>query len=346
MKKVFAILLSIFFAVGVYTWFGSTQRQSGTVENTGGLTAPPPVQTRPRPKALEGLLDGHTMLAVYGRGFGIAPILGRLGQYSGFDDMARDLGKRIAELDHRNGAKKVSVAVHLIYAMATPCTSNEDECLYYLEGPGGDLVRNYIEPAARRGWAVILDTQLGRSNPVAQVKRLIDKGYLRYDNVHVGLDPEFRAKAGQTRPGIPIGRVQASEINEVQEVLDAYVRSQELATRKIVLVHQFGDPAVADGVPDMIAAKDHLRRYDNVDVVIDMDGLGSPAVKTKKYNAVTDANRYPFIRYRGIKVFYPNRWEKHGHFDRPPMTIDQIMGQAPASDSFTVEHSPDVIIVA
>jgi hypothetical protein len=346
MKRVLAILFLIIFALGVHAWLGKSPRPSGVVGNAAGVISSRPERAAPTPKRPEGLLDGHTMLAVYGRSFGVAPILGRLGQYSGFDEMAQDVEKRVVEIDDRNGARKVVIAVHLIYAMATPCTSSKDECLYYVEGTSGDLVKNYIEPAARRGWVVILDTQIGRSNPAAQVKRMIDKGYLRHDNVHVGFDPEFRAKAGQRRPGIPIGSVHASEINEVQQILEAYVRSEGLSTRKIVLVHQFGDAAVADGVPHMIASKQSLRRYANVDLVITMDGLGSPSVKAKKYNAFTDVNRYPFIRYRGIKVFYPNRWERHGHFDRPPMTPDQVMGHAPASTSDTIEHCPDVIIIA
>jgi hypothetical protein len=81
-----------------------------------------------------------------------------------------------------------------------PCTGKGD-CL---ESLGEDIVEKYIKPAAARGWEVILDTQLGHSGPVEQVQRMIAGGYLKCENVHVPLDPEFHALPGQRDPGVPI----------------------------------------------------------------------------------------------------------------------------------------------
>jgi hypothetical protein len=39
---------------------------------------------------------------------------------------------------------------------------------------------------------------------------------MKYDNVHVAFDPEFHAQPGQQDPGIPVGTVTASQINEAQ----------------------------------------------------------------------------------------------------------------------------------
>lgn len=298
------------------------------------------------PAPPQGLLDNTTIFAVYGRAFGVGPILGKLGQLRSIAEMEKAIAAPVKQIDALNGPKRVTPALHLIYNMAIPCKNAKDECLYAVEGAAGDLVANYIRPAAERGWIVILDTQLGRSTPAAQVRQMIAKGYLKYDNVHVAIDPEFRTAATAKRPGIPIGSVHASEVNEAQQALDAYVRAEGLRTRKMLIVHQFGDAAVPDGVPHMIRDKQRLRTFPNVDLVIDMDGLGSPAVKAKKYNLITSAERYPFLRYRAIKVFYPNRWEKHGHFDRPPMEMDQVMGQRPAARGVTIQRSPDVIIIA
>jgi hypothetical protein len=341
-----SILVTAAVAIGGYLHFRKHNARGQVVRQASTATRPAAAPPQSAPKISQGVLDGNTMFTVYGRSFGVAPILGRLGQYRDMDDMARGVEQHVTRIDALNGDKGVMVAIHLIYAMATPCTGPKDECLYYVEGTARNLIENYIEPAARRGWAVILDTQLGRSNPVAQVKRMLDKGYLKYDNVHIALDPEFRTLPGRNRPGIPIGSVQSSEINAVQQMLASYVRSERLASRKVLMVHQFGDPAVRDGVPSMIGGKEKLRRFPDVDLVIAMDGLGSPSVKTKKYNAITDPVRYPFLQYRGMKIFYPNRWEKHGHFDTPPMTMDQVMGTTPASPSFTVLLKPDVITIA
>jgi hypothetical protein len=293
----------------------------------------------------ESILSENTLFAVYGRAFNHAPILGRLGAYKGYKDMEGDIQPWIKGIKKRNDKKGVIPAVHLIYAMATPCKPKSD-CLLYIEGRVKDLVGSYIEPAAKRGWMVILDTQLGKSNPALQVKRMIDKGYLKYENVAVALDPEFHVYAGSEKPGTPIGILQASQINEAQRLLDDYVKTQKLRKKKILMVHQFGDAVVNDGVPFMIDNKKTLKSYGNVELVIDMDGLGKQAVKVIKYNKITDAKTYPFLRFRGIKIFFPNRWEKNDHFDKPPMNLDQIFGLKPVKGGVKMQTKPDVIIIA
>jgi hypothetical protein len=290
-----------------------------------------------------GLLETNTLFAVDGRGFGIAPILGRLGTYDGFDAMAADAKPWLQSIAAANDGKGVTIGIHLIYALAVPCTKKKGDCLQY---PSCDLVKTYIEPAAQRGWVVILDTQLGRSNPIDQINHMKEQGYLKYDNVHVAIDPEFHTSQGQSDPGIPIGTVSASDINAAQEILNNYVESENLKTKKILIVHQFGDLAVHDGVPYMIQQKKTLKSYPNVELVIDADGLGSPAMKIWKYNRMTDNEEYPCIRFRGIKIFFPNRWERRGHFDKPPMTVDEIFGPKPPAGAPRVANKPNVVIIA
>jgi hypothetical protein len=257
------------------------------------------------------------------------------------DAMAADTASWLKNISAVNDGKQVVVGIHLIYALAVPCTG-KGNCLDYL---GSDIVSKYIEPAAQRGWVVILDTQLGRSNPVDQINDMIKRGYLKYDNVHVGIDPEFHAAAGQVDPGIPIGTVSATQINAVQQILDSYVASQKLKTKKILIVHQFGDPTVHDGVPFMIQQKKTLKDFSNVELVIDADGLGSPVVKLHKYNLMTDCNVYPFIQFRGIKIFFPNKWEHRRHFDTPPMTVDEIFGTKPVPGGLRIATKPNVVII-
>jgi hypothetical protein len=291
------------------------------------------------------ILEKNTLFTVYGRSFNRAPILGRLGTYSNFEDMDVDIRPWVKGIDQRNGEKGVIPALHLIYGMAIPCTPGDD-CLLYLEGIVKDIVGTYIEPAAKRGWMVVLDTQLGKSNPVQQVKRIIDKGYLKYDNVIVAIDPEFRVREGSETPGRPIGTVHSSEINEVQRLLHDYVATHGMSRKKILIVHQFGDSNVNDGVPFMIQNKKSLRTYDNVDLVICADGLGKQAVKVVKYNKMTDAEVYPFIQFRGIKLFFPNPWERHEHYDKPPMNLGQLFGLQPVEGGARMQTQPDVIIIA
>ncbi len=290
-----------------------------------------------------GLLETSTLFAVYGRAFGVAPILGHLGTYKRLDDMAADTQQWVQKIAAVNDGKQVTIGIHLIYAIAVPCTKKNTDCVQYLSG---DLVKEYIEAAAKRGWVVILDTQLGRSNPIEQITHIKEQGYLKYDNVHVAIDPEFHASTAQVNPGIPVGTVSASDINAVQEILNAYVESEHLKTKKILIVHQFGDAAVHDGVPFMVQQKKTLRSYPNVELVIDADGLGSPAVKIWKYNALTDTQMYPAVGFRGIKIFFPNRWEQNGHFDKPPMTVDEIFGVTNAPGARRMASKPNVVIIA
>ena len=96
----------------------------------------------------------------------------------------------------------------------------------------------------------------------------------------------------------------------------------------------------------MIENKKSLKSFDHVELVIDADGLGEQAIKVVKYNKMTDSKVYPFLKFRGIKIFFPNPWEKHGHFDKPPMNLDQIFGHEPAIDGPKMRYKPDVVIIA
>ncbi|HLG98471.1 MAG TPA: hypothetical protein VKX49_19290 [Bryobacteraceae bacterium] len=290
-----------------------------------------------------GLLETHTLFTVYGRGFRIAPILGRLGSYADFaalESGTRDLVGEVA----RDSGKPVASGIDLIYGLAVPCKGRGD-CLEYLDG-SQNLVERYIVPAQARSMTVVLDTQLGRSDPVAQIQHMIGKGYLDYENVHVAVDPEFHVYPGGSLPGSPIGVVTAGQINDAQALLDALVARKNLRTKKILIVHQFGDATVRDGVPVMIRGKAALRTFPNVELVVDMDGLGTPLMKVHKYNRITSSAAYPLIQFRGIKVFYRSPLEHHGHFDKPPLTIPQVFGLQPVPGGVRMESKPNVVIVA
>jgi hypothetical protein len=291
-----------------------------------------------------GLLETHTLFTIYGRGFGMAPILGRLGTYKDFASMQSGTSDLAHEVGSMNGGKPVTTGVELIYAMGVPCKGHGD-CLDYLDG-SVNVVESYIKPAEERGMAVVLDTQLGRSDPLAQVRRMVDKGYLDHDNVHVAIDPEFHVNPGDTLPGTPIGTVTAAQINRVQAILDNLVSREHLKTKKILIVHQFGDAAVHDGVPYMIRDKATLERFPNVELVIDADGLGAPLVKVRKYNLITSSRIYPCLQFRGIKIFYRSPLERRGHYDKPPMTMRQVFGLDDVPGGIRMEPKPNVVIIA
>ncbi len=285
------------------------------------------------------------MLAIYGRGFKIAPILGMLGGLKSLDDMDKVIRQRFyPPIQANNGGARIIPTIHLIYGLAIPCTPNDD-CLLYLEGMNIDIVKEYIEPAQQRGWEIILDTQMGRSDPVTQVKRMIDKGYLKYENVHVGLDPEFKAYPGRNLPGIPIGILEAAQINDAQKLLDDYVQSQGLKRRKMLMIHQFGDAEVNDGIPFMIGNKKTLKSFPTIDIVIDADGFGGPDAKAAKYNLMLNPVVYPFIQFRALKLFTLNA-EAPNHYDKPQLEWPAIFGRANTPGGFRIKWAPNVIVIA
>jgi hypothetical protein len=308
-------------------------------ESLPSPTAAPTSTPIPPPQSW---LKETTLLTLYGRGFRIAPILGRLGMDGSMNDVAVQAQPFIAGIRSQNGGKHVRLAVHLIYGMATSCGPHSS-CLDYLDDTGTDIVKQYIQPAARRGWLVILDDQLGGSTPSKEMARIIARGYLRYDNVAVALDPEFRAAPGQHVPGIPVGTVTAGELNAAENLMERYAAAHPLPHRKLLLIHQFQY--------DMIQQRGSLRmQLPRVDPVFIMDGFGDPGVKAHVYHDLYGPANAPRIVWRGIKLFYPNQYERAGHADGPLMTWAQVFGHVPALDvdgrNYWLSPPPQVVVVA
>lgn len=314
-----------------------------TVTDTAAPSATPTARPSPTPAGPQSWLAANTVLTIYGRGFGIAPTLGRLGIDNNFADLEWQIQPFARNVKAFTGGKDPIIAVHLIYGMALGGCGLQSKCLLYLDDTGVDLVKTYIEPAARRHWLVVLDDQLARSDPVSEVQRLIAKGYLRYDNVEIALDPEFRAAPGQDTPGIPIGTVTAQEINAAQAIVNAYCAHRRLPHRKILMIHQFRF--------SMIDNRAALRSdFPYVDPVIDADGLGTPGTKADVYTQLLGYTAPGGVRWRGLKLFYPNPYTDSGHTDVPTMTWPQVFGRVPAVDfdgkSYRVRPIPNIIVIA
>jgi hypothetical protein len=346
----FVTALAVLIIAGAFLWTLNLEGVVGASKVAGAtptpVRTPAPVPTAtplpsPTPTPVpQPWLHRATLLTIYGRGFNNTPILGRLGFDRSFADMQRQIAPFLAGIRANNGGRRVLVAVHLIYAIATPCAGTKD-CLGYLDDAGTNIVRDYIEPAARLGWLVVLDDQLGLSNPAAEVQRIIAKGYLRYDNVAVALDPEFRTSAGQPTPGIPVGSVTGAELSRAAWLLNQYAAAHPVRHHRLLLVHQFQW--------GMIQNRQSFRlRWRYVDPVIVADGFGTPGIKAHVYHDLLGP-AFPTIPWRGLKLFFPNPLERAGHGDSPVMTWAQVFGRAPAFEGarrFSVWPPPNVVIVA
>ncbi|HEX5634551.1 MAG TPA: hypothetical protein VFX50_15020, partial [Gemmatimonadales bacterium] len=134
--------------------------------------------------------------------------------------------------------------------------------------------------------------------------------WLAQPDVHLAIDPEFAMPAGQ-RPGHRIGTLDAAEINPVLQRLVRLVDSLGLPP-KVVVIHRFTGP--------MLTNERALLRDPAVQLVIQMDGWGTPPLKRATYRDVVV--RRP-VQYTGFKLFTTAR------HDGTPMAPEAVLRLRP-----------------
>jgi hypothetical protein len=117
--------------------------------------------------------------------------------------------------------------------------------------------------------------------------------YLKLPQVHLALDPEFDMHNGE-RPGTVIGTMDASDINFAANYLANLVKEYNLPP-KILVVHRFTDA--------MVTNYQEITPLPEVEIVMDMDGFGSPARKINTYEAAIESQP---VQFTGFKLFYHN----------------------------------------
>lgn len=242
-------------------------------------------------------------------GFPGVPTMGILGEYEPAEAM-RQAAAQAAAYDALNGDRTVTPALHLITAVAQADPGFDGA---YLGRLPLSTVLAYADVATAQGGLLILDIQIGWSDPLAEVR-----GYeeaLLLPNVHVALDPEFATRRKGDPPGQAIGSVTGDEVNAVQQYLSDLARTHGLPP-KTLIVHQFRW--------DMILDPYRMAAFSGVDLVIDMDGWGYADAKLSGYEAYA---RAPYAPRPGFKLFF--RW------DTPLLTPEQIQA---------LSRPPDLII--
>ena len=149
--------------------------------------------------------------------------------------------------------------------------------------------------------------------------------YLKYDNVHIAVDPEFSVDNLSVRPGKKIGSITGTQINEVQHMMSNYIKANDIKEDKILLVHMFTEHMVTD--------KKAIKYTDRVHLAMHLDGHGSPSLKIKTYNGLYTDARAGLVT-GGFKVFYKQ--------DKPRMTPKQVLGLEKASGKL-VKDMPKII---
>jgi hypothetical protein len=161
---------------------------------------------------------------------------------------------------------------------------------YRLRMPSSQIEKA-ISLADRIQGLAFLDVQPGWSTVEVEVPRL--DPYLKRPNVELALDPEFALADGK-RPGAWVGTVNASDINFAARFLAKVVRENHLPP-KILVVHRFTERMVTDFHA--------IKPLPEVEIVMDMDGFGAPALKTSTYKSYIA--RQP-VQFTGFKLFYKN----------------------------------------
>lgn len=253
-------------------------------------TIPPMARVWPTlPEArADAILPHRRIIAFYGNPKSTQ--MGILGQYPPGEMMAR-LEQVAAEWTAADPGTPAAPALHLIATVAHGQPGGDGK---YRIRHGPDVIEQVIGWAATRGWLVFLDIQPGQSTVEAELPRLLP--YLARPNVHLALDPEFSMKDGRL-PGRYIGTLDAREVNHAIGVLERLVDSLHLPP-KVVVVHRF--------TVDMLTNARSIRvdPQGRVQVVIDMDGFGTPAGKAGIWKHVI--LRWP-VQYTGLKLFTRRR---------------------------------------
>ncbi|CAN5774311.1 lipoprotein [soil metagenome] len=238
------------------------------------------------PEPLPGaLLPEHRIIAYYGNPRSTR--MGIMGQVPP-DSMLPRLEKVAMEWALAEPERKVMPALHLIATVAQPKPGPGRK--YRLRMSDG-LIDTVASWAEERGWIVFLDIQTGHSTVAEEIEPLLP--FLERPYVHLALDPEFAMKSGGV-PGRRIGTLDAEDVNHAIAALATVVTEHELPP-KVLVVHRF--------TRRMLTNTDSIRLDPRVQVVIQMDGFGSPYIKQDAYRFWISP--YP-VQYTGFKLFYKN----------------------------------------
>lgn len=283
---------------------------TGTPTNEPAITAtltPSPSGTpiaSPTPATPQPYLERFRLVAYYGSPTG--PGLGILGQPPR-EEMLASLRETAAVYQALVPDRQVLPTYHMIVTVANRSPP------YYFSRIDLELIEEWVASARATNTAVILDIQPGRGNVMSEFERV--RHLLHEPHVHLAIDPEFTMAADEV-PAQDLGQLHARQVNELQAVLNEIGR--EVGINRVLILHQFANIMLPD--------KELIEPYPFVELVIDGDGVGSPAAKIRNYNQYAQE---PAFEYGGFKLF-----PRDG--DYPLMTPEEVM---------TVLLPPPVVII-
>jgi len=252
--------------------------QPSPVDNSEQLTAS---------DARSGIFPDSRLVVYYGNFY--SPKMGILGQYP-----APELWKKLkAEAQGWQAADPSKPVVTGLQYIVTVASNSPGKDKRYRNRMGDDQIHKALSMVRLEPGAVlILDVQPGLSDLSDEITRL--DPFLTQPDVHLAVDPEF-TMGDKSVPGRKIGTLNYQQINSVIDHLSQLVIEHKLPP-KILVIHRFTKKMVTDF--------DRVKSDPNVQVVLDMDGWGTPQNKIATYKAVVSLEGG--VLYPGIKLFYKN----------------------------------------
>ena len=248
------------------------------------LAAAPPAPApraggTPVPPATAEPLPGNRIVAFYG-----APQMGQtvLGMYE-----PRAAARKLAAQSRPYGAlgdRPVATEFDLVSVFATAGGGSDG---LYRSRQSPEVIQIYLDQARAAGARLMLDIQPGRSSFTKEAAELAP--WLAQPDVDLALDPEWNV-GPRGVPGQTSGKVGPTQVNAVIRALSGIVRRNDLPP-KLLVIHQFRR--------GMIRGKARIRPRRGVQVVLNFDGIGSPAAKAAGYAALASPTLF-----NGFSLFY------------------------------------------
>jgi len=252
------------------------------------------------PDPVGGWVPGALYVALYGHpGSSTLGVLGEQGVAAAVDRAS------LVAAQYTPYGRPVVPTFEIITTVASSSAGSDGD--YSNEFPDSTF-QPWIDAAGANDMHVILDLQSGRATFPSQAREI--EALLAQRNVSLALDPEWRVGPTQRPGGGRIGTVDGTEVNETIDYLDDVIRRFALPP-KMLVVHQF--------TPSMVTNKAIIRGTPNVQVVFQMDGFGTLALKIGSWNRmVADL---PAGALTGWKNFYDE--------DRPTPTPAESLSVQP-----------------
>jgi len=246
------------------------------------------------------MFEGTRIVLLYGNP--LTPVLGALGEQGPEESVvrAREIGAPYAA-----DGREVIPGFEIIATVADATPGPDGN---YSNEMDPEVIRPWIEVAAREGVYVVLDLQPGRTDFLTQAK--LYEEFLRLPHVGLALDPEWRLEPDQVHL-VEIGTVGADEVNSVVEWLAGIVRDEGLP-QKMLLLHQFRLAMLQD--------RERIEKPTELAVTIQMDGQGLIDDKIATWEAMTAGTEGAGWRW-GWKNFYDE--------DSPTPTPDFVLDVKP-----------------